>query len=301
MNRNRALRNILISVATADAIGADIEFMPHPTQQDFLREVSGHSPLRVTDDTQMSLFTAEALLRGYRKSEFRTAYLHWYRTQVAQAPPSYETGYTLVNEPVLYSQRAPGNTCMQSLRELRRYKSRMRNDSKGNGTVMRCFPLVPFITPDNIDDLVFDCVYTTHDHLYAFWSTKLAVLIGKGLSEGMALEFLLSLYQKYIRMLGMKIELSEYQSAEQIGGGWIAEEALMIALWALQQGKGNWMRTVELATIHPGDSDTTGAIVGGFLGCQGIIPPDSLQQRVDVYSVIHRLLAAYPQEEEKTV
>src|SRR5690349_20305047 len=59
---NNQLRDILISGAVADALGADIEFMPNPSKDDFLHEVNGTHPLRITDDTQMSLFTAEALL-----------------------------------------------------------------------------------------------------------------------------------------------------------------------------------------------------------------------------------------------
>jgi len=86
MNRNQELVNILLSVAVADAIGADVEFMANPTKRDFLAQVNGVHPLRVTDDTQMSLFTAEALLKGYKSREFQRAYLQWYQTQMANSP-----------------------------------------------------------------------------------------------------------------------------------------------------------------------------------------------------------------------
>ena len=298
MNRNQQVHDILISVAVADAIGADIEFMSKPTKHDFYRIVNGPQPLRVTDDTQMSLFTAEALLRGYKKNEFQEAYLCWYKTQIANLP--ILSCYSLMSEPVLYSQRAPGHTCMGSMREIRRHKSRSRNDSKGNGTVMRCFPLVPFVTVENLENLVADCTYATHDHEFAFWATKLAVSIGKGLSAGLALNRLLRLYQKQLGMIN-QAHPEQIKCIEQIGRGWVAEEALMIALWALWHGRGDWLKTVELAVVHPGDSDTTGAIVGGFLGCMGVMPPDSLQTRVDVLGVIERLVARYPQEVENTV
>src|SRR5690349_19147374 len=112
---NNQLRDILISGAVADALGADIEFMPNPTKDDFLHEVNGTHPLRITDDTQMSLFTAEALLKGYKKHAFKAAYLRWYQTQIGR--PLARANYSLLEEPMLYSQRAPGNTCMDSLRE----------------------------------------------------------------------------------------------------------------------------------------------------------------------------------------
>lgn len=299
MKRRQELRNILISVGVADALGADIEFMPTPNKQDFNAQVYGPQPLRVTDDTQMSLFTAEALLRGYRKDEFQEAYLNWYRTQVARVP-IYSTSYSLMRETVLYSQQAPGNTCMQSLREFYRRGKRNRNDSKGNGTVMRCFPLVPYVTVETLDDMVCDCVYSTHDHVFAFWSTKLAVLIGKGLSAGLSLKRLLSIYDGHLRMMNLQ-HPSEYRDIPHIGGAWVAEEALAVALYAMWYGGGDWLKTIEIATVHPGDSDTTAAIAGGFLGCMGVAPPEHLQERLDVRGVIDRLVALYPQEEQDTV
>ena len=299
MNTSQKLHNILVSVAVADALGSDIEFNPNPTQRTWLAGVNGTHPLRVTDDTQMSLFTAEALLRGYKPTAFQEAYLNWYRTQVARAPQP--SNYSLMQECSLYRQEAPGNTCMQSLRELYRDKRRMPNDSKGNGTVMRCFPLVPFVTADNLEDLVSDCVYSTHDHLNAFWATKIAVLIGKGLSARVSLQKLLDLYGKHLYLMGLK-HPRDVAHASQYGGGWVAEEALGIALWAMWNGKGNWLTTVELAVVHPGDSDTTGAVAGGFLGCMGVLPPVELQSRLKALGVIQRLLARYPQDEdEKTI
>ena len=47
--------------------------------------------------------------------------------------------------------------------------------------------------------------------------------------------------------------------------------------------------------MHPGDSDTTGAVAGGFLGCMGAMPPLELQRRLEALGVIQRLLAHYPQ------
>ena len=296
MNRSQELHNILLSVAVADALGSDIEFNPNPTQRTWLAEVNGTHHLRITDDTQMSLFTAEALLRGYKSNAFQEAYQNWYRTQVARTPQP--SNYMLMQEALLYRQEAPGNTCMDSLRELYRNKRRMPNDSKGNGTIMRCFPLVPFITADNLEQLVSDCVYSTHDHVFAFWATKIAVLIGKRLSAELRIQRLLDLYGKHLYMMGLK-HPRDVAHAPQYGGGWVAEEALGIALWALWNGKGDWLTTIELAVVHPGDSDTTGAVAGGFLGCMGVMPPLELQSRLEALAVIQRLLAHYPQGDGK--
>ena len=65
-------------------------------------------------------------------------------------------------------------------------------------------------------------------------------------------------------------------SIEQLGGGWIAEEALAIGLWcalaadSLESG-------VIAAVNHSGDSDSTGLIAGHSLGL--IHGPDAIPQR----------------------
>jgi len=129
MNKSQELHNFLVSVAVADALGSDIEFNPNPTKRTWLAEVNGTHPLHITDDTQMSLSTAEALLRRYKGNALQEAYLNWSRTQVARAPQP--SNYTLMQEALLYRQEAPGNTCMESLREPYGDKRRMPNDLKG--------------------------------------------------------------------------------------------------------------------------------------------------------------------------
>src|SRR6478672_1627651 len=105
MNRSQELHNLLVSVAVADALGSDIEFNPNPTKRTWLAEVNGTHPVHITDDTQMSLSTAEALLRRYKGNALQEAYLNWYRTQVARAPQP--SNYTLMQEALLYRQEAP--------------------------------------------------------------------------------------------------------------------------------------------------------------------------------------------------
>ena len=52
---------------------------------------------------------------------------------------------------------------------------------------------------------------------------------------------------------------------ESLGGGWIAEEALAIALHAALAARG-LEEGLRLAVTHSGDSDSTGAIAGNLLG-----------------------------------
>ena len=55
---------------------------------------------------------------------------------------------------------------------------------------------------------------------------------------------------------------------ETLGGGWIAEEALAIAVYSALcfPGKGQALDALSLAVSHGGDSDSTGSICGNILG-----------------------------------
>lgn len=53
---------------------------------------------------------------------------------------------------------------------------------------------------------------------------------------------------------------------EQIGGGWIAEEAIAISIYCALAAEGEFTDAVRLAVNHSGDSDSTGAITGNIMG-----------------------------------
>lgn len=64
---------------------------------------------------------------------------------------------------------------------------------------------------------------------------------------------------------------------ESLGGGWISEEALAIAVYAALQypESENLPQALSLAVTHSGDSDSTGAICGNILGAlhgEGALP-----------------------------
>ena len=55
------------------------------------------------------------------------------------------------------------------------------------------------------------------------------------------------------------------ETVERLGQGWVAEEALAIALFCSLTAK-SFAHGVALAVNHGGDSDSTGAITGNILG-----------------------------------
>ncbi len=78
--------------------------------------------------------------------------------------------------------------------------------------------------------------------------------------------------QELIAIIEKAIDLSQTNNAEdldainQIGGGWVAEEALAIAIYCAIKYENDFEKGVIAAVNHGGDSDSTGAIVGNILG-----------------------------------
>jgi ADP-ribosylglycohydrolase len=151
----------LLGGAVGDALGAPVEFMDRST---ILRRfgsagITRYAPAyggigTITDDTQMTLFTAEGLIRGWVRGCFKGitsytgvtahAYLRWLQTQGERPgchmPGTDEPGWLFEQRP-LHSRRAPGNTCLAALRAMNYLGEPARNDSKGCGGVMRVAPV----------------------------------------------------------------------------------------------------------------------------------------------------------------
>ncbi|HSM50597.1 MAG TPA: ADP-ribosylglycohydrolase family protein, partial [Thermoanaerobaculia bacterium] len=158
------VRGCLLGGALGDALGAPIEFLSLGE----IRERFGSGGLRhleraygrvgaITDDTQMTLFTAEGLIRAWVRGDIRGighppsvvhhAYLRWLHTQgvpwkeVFRPVKEEEPDGWLVREKWLHARRAPGRTCMSALRQADGLGAPARNDSKGCGGVMRVAPV----------------------------------------------------------------------------------------------------------------------------------------------------------------
>jgi ADP-ribosyl-[dinitrogen reductase] hydrolase len=84
------------------------------------------------------------------------------------------------------------------------------------------------------------------------------------------------------------------ETVESLGGGWIAEEALAIALYACLAGK-SFDESLQIAVLHGGDSDSTGAIAGNMLGL--VDPVAALQHQwanaIECADIITRLVHDY--------
>lgn len=188
---SRALGCIL-GGALGDAFGYAIEFdrwnaiARQHGPRGLLEPVLQRGQLVVSDDTQMTLFTLEALaetlpnqlpalfhetlMRPFQAA-CRRAYLRWGSTQgVTPADPTAlgtDQG-TLYQSPAMRQRRAPGNTCLSAVRAGANGSiAHPINHSKGCGAVMRTAPigLVQDLNPELALALGNAAGALTHGHL----------------------------------------------------------------------------------------------------------------------------------------
>jgi ADP-ribosylglycohydrolase len=57
-----------------------------------------------------------------------------------------------------------------------------------------------------------------------------------------------------------------FENVEKLGGGWVGEEALSIALFCALHYQTDFEKAIILAINHSGDTDSTGSITGNILG-----------------------------------
>lgn len=316
-DRPRALiRASLFGGAIGDALGAEIEFWSldriRARFPDGVDRILPHDgiPAAITDDTQMTLFTAEGLIRGVVRAQARGlchppsvvhhALLRWLATQgeTGQGLSLCRTG--LIADQRLHRRRAPGNTCLSALRQSRSFGDMARNDSKGCGTIMRMAP-VGLLQRSGIDTLADGCAHLTHGHqtgrdvARAFVHVIALLLDGQPLPEALRALRQMEFDAPTQRAIAAACDApgdGRPETVERLGGGWVAEEALAIALYAARVATG-LEHGLRIAVTHSGDSDSTGAIAGNLLGL--MFPAEVMghdwRRRIECADLIDRLAA----------
>jgi ADP-ribosyl-[dinitrogen reductase] hydrolase len=302
----------LLGGAVGDALGAPVEFL----DLDEIVSAYGEAGIRdyapaygklgaITDDTQMTLFTAEAVLSAHlaailqsqEPDFFRAAagsYARWLMTQENSRLVCSENAKAswLLQQKRLFSRRAPGTTCLSSLQTSRGRVARAMNDSKGCGGVMRIAPVGMYFAyslngernPDRLLSNTFatgnDLAALTHGHPSGCLSAgALAVmvslvLVGKSLTDAIhAAKEELRKHPSHKETLAAiekaerlaKSRPRERSALRELGKGFVAEEALAIGIYCALGAK-DFEDGIILAVNHSGDSDSTGTITGNLLG-----------------------------------
>jgi ADP-ribosylglycohydrolase len=298
----------LLGGAVGDALGAPVEFLSLAE----IRRRHGAAGIialapaygrlgAITDDTQMTMWTAEGLLRAYARGsqkgivsvagQVHRAYLRWLQTQGERSEhPAFgdatrprDNGW-LTTVAGLRHRRGPGNTCLSSLRSNQVGSvEHPINESKGCGGVMRVAPVgLLYDDPSVAFRVGCDTAAITHGHPSGYLSAGCMASIIAHLRAGATLDEAVKAsaamlarwdnHQECLTAVTRAVELAvsgrapSAEAVESLGEGWTGEEALAIAVYCALIAQGDFARGLILAVNHGGDSDSTGAICGNLLG-----------------------------------
>ena len=159
---------------------AEREFYQEFLQEEDIQEKYGRAGIQsydldpatgkalISDDTQMTMFTANGVLVGQTQRAMRgtkaalssyveLAYQDWFKTQTEsmEERKTWKSSISwLLDVPGLYARRAPGNTCLSALSQGitgSEYIRQAKNHSKGCGGLIRVAPLALACRPDRGD------------------------------------------------------------------------------------------------------------------------------------------------------
>ena len=290
--------DLLYGIAIGDAVGNPLEFMQTVTEEDARRSYNSGA-LRISDDTQMTLFCAEALseetIAEMVAPHLSRAYLRWLETQ-----SQITLGDGLSSFKSLHHAEAPGNTCISALTSIKSGKP-VLNDSKGNGTVMRCAPVAFWGSHLNLPRSKILRVaeldaQLTHKHEYAAQCSVLLTEIYLNLIGGLNLRESVTAASQSLQSQGLLneyvhsmvlgcLDASEFKRNKVLLGGWVAEEALALAIGAVINS-GTYLDAIYSAVSIEGDSDTVGAIAGGLAVASGMPVPAEAKSRLNAQDAI---------------
>ena len=325
-------RGCLIGGAAGDALGYAVEFL----SEDRIFGAYGpggiteyelyHGVAQISDDTQMTLFTAAGLLLGKQRgadaahlslypAAVNDAYLDWLKTQSQPEPvPEAERFTSLAGVPELYSRRAPGNSCLAALwAGGGGTPENPINNSKGCGGVMRTAPVGLYfadrgLTAGQVALLGAQAAALTHGHPLGWMpGGMLSQIVWELVQNGVSLEDAVGrsletleemwpdtenrrLQARLIRdaMAFASDGMDDLSAIHRLGEGWVGEEALAIAVYCALRYPHDIDRCLIAAVNHKGDSDSTGAIAGNILGAAVGLSgiPDKYTDKLELKAVL---------------
>ncbi|HHX60876.1 MAG TPA: ADP-ribosylglycohydrolase family protein [Epulopiscium sp.] len=311
----------LLGGALGDALGAPVETL---TYKEITREYGHdgvvelqcgiHGFAEITNDTQLTLFTAEGLLRakcrrdkkGITKDLRETtnvifrAYLRWLYTQGLSTSNWSGSDYDgwLVGVKPLYVNKEIETTCITTLgKGIKGRLSKPINNSSTCGTVIRVAPVGLFAdSREEAFELGNRVGAITHGHPLAYYSSGAMALLIHNIIEGMSimdatLEVISELKkyentQEAVDKLELAIDLyqSKYpsmQALKKLGRGREAIETLGIGVYCALTYPDDIVKALKLAVNHSGDSDSTGSVTGNIVGAylgKDAIPTDWIEK-----------------------
>ena len=318
----------LLGGAIGDALGYRVEFLSLRAIRERFGPAGIQEPVLspagaavVSDDTQMTLFTAEGLIEGFggdgafEQSDVlaavRSSTLNWYAMQMGRRASG-----ALCEYPVLGENRARGTTCESGCAlGATGTPEKPINHSKGCGGVMRVAPVGLWLglSDEEAFELAARCAAQTHGHPSGHLSAGAMASIVRNLVGGAGLvgcaersidmarnwpgaDETISAIERACEMAG-RDTTDRASAVARLGEGWVGEEALAIGLYSALVAT-DIADAVRIAANHGGDSDSTasiaGQIHGAWKGLAGI--PRTWVRRLDVIDplleVVGRMVVA---------
>ena len=272
-------RAVLYGLAIGDALGRPTEFLGLPQ----IRATYGEKgiqdlsePALFTDDTQMSVAIAEALVRAGEKDiesimvAVRDEFIKW-----AHSPEN---------------TRAPGGSCtgVANMERGIHWRESGVATSKGCGSAMRAAPIGYLYQhhPEKLREVAHATGICTHGHptadaacIGAAYLVKLA-LDGIGPQDMIheLLAFTNGISDEWDEAIASVEKCLDWENEERalesLGEGWIGEEAVALALYCFLKYPEDYRRVVIRGANTNGDSDSIaaigGSISGAYLGLDAI-------------------------------
>ncbi|WP_409468425.1 ADP-ribosylglycohydrolase family protein [Streptomyces sp. HC307] len=310
------VRGCLLGGALGDALGYPIEF----SSLDRIRAAHGERGVtglvfhgdstvaRISDDTQMTLFTTEAIIQAHQRERLkgigggwallvRWAYERWLETQnkpgpeQAAPPQSGAPEGGLISQAWLYARRAPGNACLSGaaqmyapdpLLALDGKPGQVNPESKGCGAVMRSAPFGLANPADAAFAMAARAAQITHGHPTGYYAAGalaaiVAYVVAGDSLEGAVLRTL-RLLQRHPGHEETSAALTEAVDLAEEGSPTAEKVESLGAGWVAEEALaiGVYCALVTpsvkdallLSVNHSGDSDSTGSLCGNILGAR---------------------------------
>jgi ADP-ribosylglycohydrolase len=175
---------------------------------------------------------------------------------------------------------------------------------------MRTAPigLLTFTQVDDVFRIGSEAAVLTHGHPSGYLSAGMVAALVRVLMDGTSLttqpgtysdsgaidqccsilqtypkhEETLAAVQKAVQLAAQKAH-SHASAVESLGGGWVGEEALAIAIYAVLSAV-SYVEAISIAANHGGDSDSTASIAGQLWGAANGLAgmPHDWVSRIDV-------------------
>ena len=301
------VKGLIFGLAIGDALGRLAEFLTLSSIKKRYGEKGIQDlpePALFTDDTQMSIAIAEALIKAGEKDiesimqVVREEFIEW-----SHSPDT--------------PKRAPGRTCLTGVAGMEQGAHWSRSGvacSKGCGSAMRSAPIGYLYQndPEKLKEVAHATGICTHGHPTADAACIGAAYLVKLALDGLPLEKMIPELLSFTEGISdewdeaiLKVEKcldweDEEKALRHLGEGWVGEEAVALALFCFLKYPQSYEKVVIRGANTNGDSDSiaciSGAISGAYLGINSI--PENWVKNIEKSDCLDHLATRLAEKKE---